>query len=288
MNLEHPDLKKWSDMAHAVDKFSESVQIALIGKYNGLQDSYLSVIKSLKHASIACERKLDLVWVEASQLEDKDSEEYEAAWEIVRAADGIIVPGGFGNRGFKGKCLAAEYCRKNKKPYLGICLGFQAMVVEYARNVIGWDDANSAEFDDKTAHPVVIFMPEIDTETMGGNMRLGARNTKFTHKHEDGSVSTTQILYGGAEVVSERHRHRYEVNPNVVDEVHSAGLKFVGRDDTGERMEVAELPRSVHPYFVGCQYHPEFKSRPLKPSPPFHGLIMAAAGQLNDFLDQNS
>lgn len=286
MKIENPDMKKWSDMAHAVDKFTESVQIALIGKYNGLQDSYLSVIKSLKHASIACERKLDLVWVEASQLEDKDSEDYEAAWETVRAADGIIVPGGFGNRGFEGKCLAAEYCRKNKKPYLGICLGFQAMVVEYARNVIGWNDANSAEFDDKTSHPVVIFMPEIDTETMGGNMRLGARNTKFTHKHEDGSISTTQILYGGNEIVSERHRHRYEVNPNVVDEVHSTGLKFVGRDDTGERMEVAELPRSVHPYFVGCQYHPEFKSRPLKPSPPFHGLIMAAAGQLNDFLGQ--
>lgn len=187
-------------------------------------------------------------------------------------------------RGFNGKCIAAEYCRKNKKPYLGICLGFQAMVVEYARNVIGWKDANSAEFCEETAHPVVVFMPEIDKDTMGGNMRLGARNTKFTHTHEDGSMSSAQIMYRGAEIISERHRHRYEVNPEVVDEVHNAGLKFVGRDESGERMEVAELPRSEHPYYVGCQYHPEFKSRPLKPSPPFHGLVLASVGKLEEYI----
>ena len=161
------------------------------------------------------------------------------------------------------------------------------MVVEYARNVLGWEDANSAEFDDNTAHPVVVFMPEIDKETMGGNMRLGARNTKFTHKHDDGSMSTTQMMYGGADIVSERHRHRYEVNPDVVDKIHGAGLKFVGRDETGERMEVAELPKSQHPYYVGCQYHPEFKSRPLKPSPPFHGLLLASTGELENHLNEN-
>lgn len=158
------------------------------------------------------------------------------------------------------------------------------MVVEYARNVIGWEDANSAEFDDNTSHPVVIFMPEIDKETMGGNMRLGARNTKFTHKHDDGSMPIAQMMYGGVDLVSERHRHRYEVNPEVVDKIHNAGLKFVGRDETGERMEVAELPKSEHPYFVGCQYHPEFKSRPLKPSPPFHGLVLASIGELDNYL----
>lgn len=159
------------------------------------------------------------------------------------------------------------------------------MVVEYARNVIGWKDANSAEFDESCGHPVVVFMPEIDKETMGGNMRLGARNTKFTHKHDDGSMSSVQTMYHGAEIVSERHRHRYEVNPEVVDEIHNAGLKFLGRDESGERMEVAELPRSEHPYYVGCQYHPEFKSRPLNPSPPFHGLVLASIGKLDEYME---
>ena len=160
------------------------------------------------------------------------------------------------------------------------------MVVEYSRHVLGWDNAHSSEFDDNTTHPVVIFMPEIDKETMGGNMRLGAHNTKFTHVYDDGSMLTTRQLYGGGEVVSERHRHRYEVNPDVVDEIHNAGLKFIGRDEEGVRMEVAELPRSEHPYFVGCQYHPEFKSRPLNPSPPFHGLILASIGMLDEYLQE--
>lgn len=297
MNVENPDMKDWSEMAHRVDSFTDTVKIALIGKYTGLQDSYLSVIKSLKHGSIACGRDLDLIWVEAAHLEKNDKngeekvdceEEYKAAWDKVKSADGIVVPGGFGNRGFNGKCLAANYCRENKIPYLGICLGFQAMVVEYSRNILGWKDATSTEFDENTKHPVVMFMPEIDKETMGGNMRLGARNTKFTHKHADGSMPTAQHLYGGADVVSERHRHRYEVNPDVVDEVHEAGLKFVGRDESGERMEVAELPRSQHPFYVGCQYHPEFKSRPLAPSPPFHGLILASCGRLDDFIASQS
>lgn len=296
MQIENPDMKSWSEMAHCLDGFAKDVKIALIGKYIGLQDSYLSVIKSLKHAAIACERKLDLIWVEAGHLEkldengedQTDSEEYKSAWGKIKSADGVVVPGGFGNRGFNGKCIAAEWCRKNKKPYLGICLGFQAMVVEYARNVLGWEEATSAEFDENTKYPVVLFMPEIDKETMGGNMRLGARNTKFTHQHEDGTMSTAQMLYGGAEVVSERHRHRYEVNPAFVDEIHNAGLKFVGRDESGERMEVAELPTSEHPYYVGCQYHPEFKSRPLAPSPPFHGLILASCDMLNDYVAANA
>ncbi len=171
-------------------------------------------------------------------------------------------------------------------PYLGVCLGFQAMVVEYSRNVLGWADANSTEFDEDTQNPVVVFMPEIDRENMGGTMRLGSRNTRFTHPvHDDGSASVTRIMYGDADVVSERHRHRYEVNPDRAEAIHDAGLKFVGRDaETGTRMEVAELPRSVHPYYVGCQYHPEFKSRPLNPSPPFHGLLLAACGMLDEYV----
>jgi CTP synthase len=187
--------------------------------------------------------------------------------------------------GFLGKVLAAEYCRNNQKPFLGVCLGFQAMVVEFARNVLELKDANSTEFNEDATNPVVIFMPEIDKATMGGTMRLGSRITKFTHKHADGTTSTTQWMYDNQEEVSERHRHRYEVNPEKVDAIHAAGLKFVGRDDTGTRMEVAELPRSEHPYYVGVQYHPEFKSRPLCPSPPFHGLLLAATGQLDTYLE---
>jgi CTP synthase len=172
------------------------------------------------------------------------------------------------------------------------------MVVEYARNVLGWEDANSTEFDETTTKKVVIFMPEIDKETMGGTMRLGARITKFTHTHNldddddddnntSSAISILRVLYGGHDEISERHRHRYEVNPDYVDIIHNAGLKFVGRDDTtGTRMEVAELPRSQHPYYVGCQYHPEFQSRPLKPSPPFHGLVLAATGKLDAYLSE--
>lgn len=288
-----PNLSDWEHMARSLETFEKDVKIALIGKYTGLQDSYLSVLKALKHAAIACEHKLEILWVEATHLEKMDedgnskehTEEYQEAWKKVKESDGIVVPGGFGNRGFHGKVLTAEFCRTTGKPYLGICLGFQAMVVEYARNVLNWEGANSTEFNEDSPHPVVIFMPEIDKDTMGGTMRLGARMTKFTHKHVDESIPTTQLMYGGKEEISERHRHRYEVNPAKVEEIHEAGLLFVGRDETGTRMEVAELPRSQHAYYVGCQYHPEFQSRPLKPSPPFHGLLLAACGMLGDFLE---
>jgi len=319
-SLPETDLGAWKVMANSLENFENSVTIALIGKYTGLQDSYLSVIKALKHAAIACSATLNLEWVEATHLEKCDengaahlkkqdengitikkprlsengdtaveSEQYAEAWKKVKEADGVIVPGGFGNRGFLGKTLTAEYCRINNKPYLGVCLGFQAMVVEYSRNILGWADANSAEFNKEASKQVVIFMPEIDKDNMGGTMRLGARKTTFTHTHEDGSSSITRCLYGSdKKEISERHRHRYEVNPEHVDEIHSAGLKFVGRDESGTRMEVAELPRTKHPYYVGCQYHPEFKSRPLKPSPPFYGLLLASTGGLDNFLQNNS
>lgn len=277
--MQIPNLGAWADMANQMASWDKTVQICLIGKYTGLQDSYLSVIKALRHAAIACHRKLDLQWVEATDLEEQNEE----AWNKVHQAEGVIVPGGFGNRGFDGKILAAKYCRENKKPYLGVCLGFQAQVVEYCRNVLNLEGANSAEFDEKAAHPVVFFMPEIDKTTMGGNMRLGSRVTKFTHPtFDDGSTSILKQMYKNAPSVLERHRHRYEVNPEYVDQVHDGGLKLVGRDETGERMEVAELPG--HPYYVGVQYHPEFKSRPLKPSPPFHGLVLAAIGELDEYL----
>jgi CTP synthase len=281
-----PNLSEWNAMARSVDEATQVTTIALIGKYTGLQDSYLSVIKALRHAAVACNVRLNLEWVEASLLEDRpDGEEsagddtYEEAWNKVRGADGVIVPGGFGQRGWQGKILAAEYCRVNAKPYLGVCLGFQALVVEYCRNVLHWDDANSTEIDEATTHPTVIFMPEIDKTTMGGTMRLGARTTTFTHPLPGGKTPITQLLYGSKSIV-ERHRHRYEVNPEYVDEIHASGLALVGRDDN--RMEVAELP--THPYYVGCQFHPEFMSRPLSPSPPFLGLVLAACGKLPEYL----
>ncbi len=276
-----PDLGAWAEMANQMASWNETVQICLIGKYTGLQDSYLSVIKALRHAAIACHRKLDLQWVEATALEENDDE----AWDKVKQSQGIIVPGGFGNRGFDGKVLAAQYCRENNKPYLGVCLGFQAQVVEYCRNVLNLEGANSTEFEENAAHPVVFFMPEIDKTTMGGTMRLGSRVTKFTHPtFDDGSTSILKRMYKNASSIHERHRHRYEVNPDYVEQVHEGGLKLVGRDETGERMEVAELPG--HPYYVGVQYHPEFQSRPLAPSPPFHGLVLAAIGQLNEYLSK--
>ncbi|EEC43652.1 predicted protein [Phaeodactylum tricornutum CCAP 1055/1] len=269
----NPDLGSWTTMAHSIELASHTVTIALIGKYTGLQDSYLSVIKP-------CVMRQS----HATYLEDEKEEGYIGSWDKLKASDGVIVPGGFGQRGWEGKILAAKYCRENRKPILGVCLGFQAMVVEYARNVLGIDQADSTEFEESTPEPFVFFMPEIDKETMGGTMRLGARTTKFTHTLADGSMSVSQRLYGGKEMVSERHRHRYEVNPEKVDAVHDGGLRFVGRDETGERMEIAELPQSEHPYYLGCQFHPEFLSRPLKPSPPFYGLILAATGMLEDHL----
>jgi len=284
-----PDLGDWALMASSMDQWDDTVQICLIGKYNGLQDSYLSIIKALRHAAIACQHKLDLQWVEATDLEDNQDTMEGESWEKVKNCQGVIVPGGFGSRGFDGKVLAAKYCRENRKPYLGVCLGFQAVIVEYSRNVLNLEGANSTEFDELTPHPVVFFMPEIDKTTMGGNMRLGSRITKFTNPiltEKTGATSILKRLYNNADMIHERHRHRYEVNPDYVNQIHGGGLRLVGRDETGERMEVAELPG--HPYYVGVQYHPEFKSRPLIPSPPFHGLILAACNQLDSYLAEQA
>lgn len=275
-----PDLGDWKRMASDIDGYTEEVTIALIGKYTGLQDSYLSVVKALRHAAISIQHRLAITWIEATDLEANTDGDNQA-WENLRSANGVVIPGGFGNRGWEGKLRAAQYCREHGKPVLGICLGFQAMVVEYARNVMNLANANSTEFEAKTPHPVVFFMPEIDPTTMGGTMRLGARTTQFVH-----SGSIIQSLYGGKETIRERHRHRYEVNPKYADDIHAAGLLLVGRDETeADRMEIAELPG--HPYYVGTQFHPEFQSRPLKPSPPFHGLLLASTGRLEAVVASN-
>ena len=192
-------------------------------------------------------------------------------------SSGVIVPGGFGQRGIEGKIRACQWSRENKKPFLGICLGLQAAVIEYGRNVLGLKDANSTEVDPKTANPLVIDMPEHHPGQMGGTMRLGRRTTIFK------DTSIIRKLYGNVDSVDERHRHRYEVNPKYVPELEKNGLKFVGHDSEKERMEILEL--EGHPYYVATQYHPEYLSRPLKPSPPFMGLILASVGKLQNYLN---
>ena len=194
------------------------------------------------------------------------------------SSSGVLVPGGFGQRGIEGKIRACQWARENKKPFLGICLGLQAAVIEFSRNVLGLADANSTEVDVNTKNPLVIDMPEHHTGQMGGTMRLGRRTTIFK------GDSIMRKLYGGVESVDERHRHRYEVNPKYVEQLEAKGLKFVGHDSEKERMEILELEN--HPFYVATQYHPEYLSRPLKPSPPFMGLIMASVGKLQSYLNQ--
>ncbi|KAJ3701156.1 hypothetical protein LUZ61_004861 [Rhynchospora tenuis] len=276
-----PALDEWKKRADICDNLQESVRIAMVGKYTGLSDSYLSVLKALLHASIACQRKLIIEWVPAPDLEEETKIEqpdlHEKAWNLLKGADGVLVPGGFGDRGVEGKILAAKYARENNIPFLGICLGMQIAVIEIARSVLHLEDANSTEFDANTSHPCVIFMPEGSKTHMGGTMRLGSRRTIFKE-----SNCLTAKLYGGVSFVDERHRHRYEVNPDMIVELEKTGLAFVGKDETGKRMEILELQN--HPYFVGVQFHPEYKSRPGKPSAPFLGLIAASSSQLDTIL----
>jgi len=285
-NFPAPDVRlgDWQIMAERADQCSVEVVIALVGKYAGNHDAYVSVIKGLKHASIEAGLHLVIEWVDSQELEPNmlqiDSKRYDSAWRRLKSAHGVLVPGGFGDRGVEGKIMAASYCRTSDTPFFGICLGFQIAVIEFARNVVGWESANSAEFDEFTAHPVVIFMPEASKTQMGGTMRLGSRVTIL---RDDKAISSK--LYGGNPVVYERHRHRYEVNPNCVKALEGKGLTFVGQDERGLRMEVAEI--SDHKFFVGCQFHPEFKSRPSRPSPLFMGLVLASAGLLQKRIEED-
>jgi CTP synthase len=303
-------LEKWANMATSVDESARQVTIAVVGKYTVLSDAYLSVDRALQHAGMAVRRRVNLQFVESSDLEEpappsprpptrvaggsagapssgsfatsaaangpsgspsNAAAQYEAAWEAVRAADGILVPGGFGQRGLEGKIAAVAHARETRKPFLGICLGMQAAAIQAVRTVFKEPRANSAEVDKDTPLQAVVFMPEGDKTKMGGTMRLGSRATKIVTKE-----CLAAWLYGSSEV-HERHRHRYEVNPDLVSRLDTdGGLQFVGMDETGQRMEIVEA--RDHPFFLGTQYHPEFKSRPGRPSPAFMGLIMAAAG----------
>jgi CTP synthase len=235
------------------------VSVALVGKY-GLEDAYISIHEALKHAGLDAAVDVDTTWVHAEEL----SEGHDGQLDGV---EGVIVPGGFGSRGIEGKVEAVRYAREQGVPFLGLCLGFQLAVVEYARNVLGLEGAHSAEIAEETPAPVIDLLPEqYDTENMGGTMRLGAHKTTI----EPNTLASE--VYGGT-TCTERHRHRYEVNPEYIEDFEDAGLRFSGY--AGNRMEILELD-DAHPYFLGTQFHPEFRSRPGRASPPFAGLVEAA------------
>lgn len=257
-----PDWKPWKKMVEAVRKPKPVVNIALVGKYVELKDAYMSVREAIKHAALSLGVEAKIQWMHSADLEKNKN------WEAVHKADGIIVPGGFGSRGVEGKIQAARYARENKIPYLGLCLGMQVMCVEFARDVLGHEDANSTEFDQSTNYPVIDLMLEQRSITdMGGTMRLGL----YPCVLQPGTK--TADVYGEKQV-EERHRHRWEFNNNYRTEFEKAGMTFSGISPDGMLVEIAEL--KDHPYMVGSQFHPEFLSRPMRPHPLFVGLIKAA------------
>ena len=257
-----PELGDWQGLVDRIESADQTARIALVGKYNQLADAYLSVIEALNHAGSHHGGRVDVHWVDSERLTDGEVERELATCQ------GILVPGGFGVRGIEGKIQAARYAREHGVPYLGICLGMQIAVAEFARNVAGMDGANSTEFDPETPYPVIDLLPEQkEVQDMGGTMRLGADPVKL---HDD---TRAREIYDDA-VIYERHRHRYEVNNHLRKRLEQAGMVFSGTSPDDRLVEVIELPG--HPFFVASQYHPEFKSRPLRPQPLFREFVGAA------------
>jgi CTP synthase len=263
-----PDLSGWEQLTRRADEATDVVRIALVGKYVALEDAYLSVSESLRHAAFLHGVRVEIDWVDAETLSDDSWELQAAAEDRLAEADGILIPGGFGGRGIEGKINAARIARERGIPYLGICLGMQIAVCEFARNVAGMEGANSTEFDLETPFPVIDLLPEQkEVSDLGGTMRLGADPVKL---HVD---SRARELYGEA-VIYERHRHRYEVNNLLRKRLETAGLVVSGTSPDERLVEVIEL--DDHPFFVASQYHPEFKSRPERPAPLFREYVSAA------------
>ena len=257
------DLTEWIKMVNTAMALTETVTIAMVGKYVDLHDAYLSVAEALTHGGIGNHVKVDIRWVDSELITS------ENVAEVLEGVQGILVPGGFGQRGIEGKITAIRYARERKVPFLGICLGMQMAIVEYSRHVLGLEDANSAEFDPQTSNPVIDLMPEQkDVVQLGGTMRLG----KYPCKLLAGSKASE--LYDEQPLISERHRHRYEVNNDYRDRLEAAGVVFCGRSPDNRIVEMMELPN--HPWFMGAQFHPEFKSRPNRPHPLFRGFVGAA------------
>lgn len=276
----------WKRLTLGLEHIREELEIVLVGKYLDQPDAYCSVIKSLEHAAMFCRKKLRVKNVDAEHLEKhtnkKDPAKFHKAWHDVCTASGILVPGGFGSRGTEGMIAAANWARENNTPYLGICLGMQIAVVEFARSVcnVPLPQATSSEFDGADSDRVIIDMPEHHPGDMGATMRLGIKPTFW---QPDTEWSKLRALYGlKNDSVDERHRHRYEVNPAYTAQLEQNGLTFIGKDSTGVRQEVIEL--KDHPWFVGVQYHPEYLSRVLNPSKPYLGFIAASAGMLDEVL----
>ena len=261
------DMQGWHDMvARILKKYDKKVTIAVVGKYVALQDAYISITESLRHAAVANEAELDIHWVNAEEIEADDTD----MDKVMAGVDGILVPGGFGNRGIEGKIKAIQYAREHKIPFFGICLGMQCAVIEFARHVCGMADANSSEFNPNSTHPVIDLMPEqLDVEDLGGTMRLGLYPCKV---YPD---TLTSKAYN-AELIYERHRHRYEFNNAFREEIVGKGLVLGGTLPNGRLVEIVELPESEHPWFLGAQFHPEFKSRPTNPHPLFRDFVGAA------------
>ena len=258
-----PDLTEWKDMVERLQHPDKKVEIALVGKYTQLHDAYLSVVEALHHGGIENRTEVSIRWVDSEELEREGCE------KLLSGIDGMIIPGGFGNRGTEGMILAAQYARENRIPYLGICLGMQMAMIEFARHVIGYTDANSSELAPDTAHPVIDLMPEQKNVTdLGGTMRLGAYPCILKRD------SKAYQLYG-REQIFERHRHRYEVNNEYRDIYEAKGMELSGVSPDGHIVEMIEL--KDHPYYVATQAHPEFKSRPNHAHPLFAGLVKAAA-----------
>lgn len=258
-----PDLTEWKDMVDRLQHPDKKVEIALVGKYTQLHDAYLSVVEALHHGGIENRTEVSIRWVDSEELEREGCE------KLLSGIDGMIIPGGFGNRGTEGMILAAQYARENRIPYLGICLGMQMAMIEFARHVIGYTDANSSELAPDTAHPVIDLMPEQKNVTdLGGTMRLGAYPCILKKD------SKAYQLYG-REQIFERHRHRYEVNNEYRDIYEAKGMELSGVSPDGHIVEMIEL--KDHPYYVATQAHPEFKSRPNHAHPLFAGLVKAAA-----------
>ena len=259
-----PDLSRWEDLVRRVYNPRDEVIIGIVGKYVEYEDSYKSLKEALVHGALAHNLKLRVDWIEAEGLESKD----QTVQALLEAVDGILVPGGFGKRGIEGMLKGIQYARENHVPFFGICLGMQTACIEFARHVCGLEQANSSEFDPATPHRVIYKLRELrGIEELGGTMRLGAWDCRL----ENGSLA--QQAYGQTEI-SERHRHRYEFNREYEGSLTAGGLRITGSTPDGTYVEIVEIPS--HPFFLGCQFHPEFKSKPLEPHPLFRAFIKAA------------
>jgi CTP synthase len=260
-----PNLTRWRKFVEKAANRDKRIKVALIGKYTGLKDSYISHIKALDHSGTELNSFADIVWLESDELEDVG---YSKVKKKLADVNGILIPGGFGKRGSEGKIMAIRYARENNVPFLGICFGFQLAVIEFCRNILKMKGANSSELDKKTKYPVVTLLPEQnDVTNLGGTMRLGLypviiEKNSFIHK-----------IYKSPKIY-ERHRHRYEINPEYISQIEEHGLLFHGRSPDKIRMEIAHL--TSHPFFVASQFHPEFKSRPMVPAPLYYHFVKAA------------